>query len=164
MPLYVNGAALIASNLERIRAGERARLVAIGSLTPEQVAAINKYRTAHNFPPIQPEVVFIGKHIFQSRIEGDGYTIRDVIEQMASAMRASSEVLSTAKMTALVSTTGREDRYGNCVRDRVVFECTARYPRPELFSVIPKGDRIKPKAKGATPAGGPLPNSGRLTG
>jgi hypothetical protein len=43
----------------------------------------------------------------------------------------------------------RADRYGNTVKDRAILECSARHPKPELFSVIPKGDRIKPqKQKG----------------
>lgn len=164
MPLYENGASLIRLNLEQIQAGSKAKLVAIGALTQEQVAAINKNRTADGFPPIVSEVVFIGKHIYQSRIEGDGYTIRDVIDQITSAMRATSEVLEGEKMTAMESTIEREDNYGNCVKDMAVFECTARYPRPELFSVVPKGDRVKPKSKGATSSGSPPETSGQLTG
>jgi hypothetical protein len=30
-----------------------------------------------------------------------------------------------------------------------VLECSARYPRPELFSVVPKGDANKPNKKAA---------------
>jgi hypothetical protein len=63
-------------------------------------------------------------------------------------------VLDSEKMTALESSVERRDKYGNCVKDRIILECTARYPRPELFSVIPKGDTIKPKTKGP-PQGGP---------
>jgi hypothetical protein len=48
-------------------------------------------------------------------------------------------------MTLMESRSPRADRYGNAVLDRVVFECTARYPRPELYSVIPKRDFKKPK-------------------
>lgn len=38
----------------------------------------------------------------------------------------------------------RADRYGNLVKDRGIFEMTAKKPRAELFSVMPKGDNIKP--------------------
>ena len=145
MPLYENGATLIRTNLEEIRAGRKAKLVAIGSLTPDQLGAINKRRAIRNFPPIEAEVVFIGKHVYGSRIAKDGYTITDVVEQIANAMQAGSEILDDEKLTALEAIVSREDRYGNCVKDRIVFECTARYPRPELFSVIPKGDKRKPK-------------------
>jgi hypothetical protein len=31
------------------------------------------------------------------------------------------------------------------VKDLAVLECTAHHPRPELFSVMPKGDKNKPK-------------------
>ena len=92
MPLYENAATLILTNLKQIQAGCKAALVAIGSLTQDQLAAINNKRAACNFPPIKAEVVFIGKHIYKSRIVGDGYTISDVIEQIASAMHATSLV------------------------------------------------------------------------
>ena len=89
----------------------------------------------------------MGQHIYNSRIVGDGYTIEDVPDQIASAMAADAVVLDTSPMTGLESPAPRTDRYGNQVRDRLVLECTARHPRPELFSVIPKGDRNKPKKK-----------------
>lgn len=39
----------------------------------------------------------------------------------------------------------RKDYNGKLVNDEAVFECTARYPYAELYSVIPKGDgRPKP--------------------
>ena len=47
-------------------------------------------------------------------------------------------------MTVMQNRCPRQDRYGNCtIRDLAVFECTARHPRPELYSVIPKGDLQK---------------------
>jgi hypothetical protein len=129
MPLYNNGATLIRTNLEQIQAGRRARLVAVGSLTPHQLAAINRKRTIRNLPPVEAEVVFIGKHVYETRIAKDGYAITDVIDQIGSAMHADAEVLDNPIMTALQAIASREDRYGNCVKDRVVLECTTRYPR-----------------------------------
>jgi hypothetical protein len=125
-------------------------------LTQQQLADINKHRAAQGLNPIRAEVVFIGRHIYQSRIEKDGYTIDDVIEQISHAMQSNSWVLDTIKMTAMENPNLRADRYGNKVKDRAVFECTARHPRPELFSVIPKGDLIKPlKKKGHSSRNGP---------
>jgi hypothetical protein len=156
MPLLTDAAALIRTNLEQIEAGRKASLVEIGALTPEQLAHINKHRAAQGLIPVRAEVVFIGKHIYQSRIAKDGYTIDDVIDQIANAMQADSWVLDTSKMTGMENPNLRADRYGNKVRDRVVFECTARHPRPELFSVVPKGDLIKPqKKKGHSSRNGP---------
>jgi L-fucose mutarotase/ribose pyranase (RbsD/FucU family) len=110
-------------------------------------------------------VVFIGKHIYQNRIAKDGYTIEDVIDQITSAMHPDSLVLDTSKMTAMENPDLREDRYGNKVRDRAVFECTVRHPRPELFSVIPRGDLIKPqKRKGHSTVEWPFAKPERLTG
>ncbi len=90
-------------------------------------------------------VVFVGQHIYNSRIRQDGYSVDDVIAQINSAMDASSVFHANPKMNSLVSDKARDDGYGNAVYDEAVFECTVRYPRPELLSVIPKGDKIKPK-------------------
>jgi hypothetical protein len=75
----------------------------------------------------------------------DGYIIDDVIDQIASGMESAAVALKTPTMTAMENPAPRADRYGNSVRDRIVFECSAQHPRPELYSVVPKGDRIKPK-------------------
>jgi hypothetical protein len=45
---------------------------------------------------------------------------------------------------ALQNPVSRVDRLGNTINDRAVFECMRKHPQPELYSVIPKGDRIKP--------------------
>ncbi|WP_256205946.1 MULTISPECIES: hypothetical protein [unclassified Pseudomonas] len=58
----------------------------------------------------------------------------------------------TIHMTALRSTIGRNDGYGNEIYDEAIFELTARKPKAELYSIVPKGDRNKPK------------NNGRLSG
>jgi len=154
MPLRAGAAVLIRRNLEQIRSGQKAGLITIGDLTPKQLAAINSHRASADLPPVVAEVVFIGKHIYRSRIVNDGYTIDDVIEQITNAIGSGSLVLDSPKMTAMESAERRKDSYGNEVRDRAVFECTARHPRPELLSVIPKGDLMKPqKEKGPPPAG-----------
>jgi hypothetical protein len=136
---------LIRANLEDVQRGKRARLVVIGTLTKEQLDGINRQREGPNHPPIVAEVVFISHHAYKSRIAGDGYTIDDVIDQIVNGMDAAAVVLKSHKMTAMENPNPRADRYGNSVRDRVVFECSARHPRPELFSVVPKGDCTKPK-------------------
>jgi hypothetical protein len=145
MPLSNEARALIRANLEDVQQGKKAGLVVIGSLTMEQLDGINQQRESPNHPPIVAEIVFIGHHVYKSRIVDDGYTIDDVIDQIASGMDSAAVVLRTHKMTAMENPNPRADRYGNSVRDRVVFECSVRHPRPELFSVVPKGDRLKPK-------------------
>lgn len=147
MPLSQEGRLLVRANLEALQRGERASLVVVGTLTDAQVAGINSKRAAHGYPPITPEIVFIGQHVFNSRIAKDGYTIDDVLDQIASALDSSAVPLDTSPMTSLESVTLRKDDYGNLVRDRAVLECSSRRPRPELYSVIPKGDHNKPKKK-----------------
>jgi hypothetical protein len=146
MPLFSEAFALIRSNLEELQKANRVRLVAVGTLTDVQLDAINQER-APRYPPMVAEVVFIGRHVYESRVVRDGYTIDDVIEQIASAMDSAAVVLKVPTMTAMENPSPRADRYGNSVRDRIVFECSARYPRPELYSVIPKGDARKPKGR-----------------
>ena len=145
MPLSEGAPTRIRANLEQLQTGNRVRLVEVGTLTAEQLAAINDNRRARGNPAIVAEVVFVGRHIYESRIVRDGYSIDDVVDQISSAMGAAGVVIQTATMTAIESPDSRADRYGNSVRDRAIFECSARHPRPELFSVVPKGDITKPK-------------------
>src|SRR5208282_5171966 len=113
MPLRTEAAALIRANLKQIAAGHKASLVEIGALTPEQLADINKHRAAQGLIPVSAEVVFIGKHIHQSRIQKDGYTFDDVIDQISNAMHSDSMVLDTIALTAMENPNLRADRYGN---------------------------------------------------
>jgi hypothetical protein len=147
MPLYENAVASIRANLEAIQSGRKAKAVAIATLTDIQLEAINRHRLAQNasLPLIVAEVVFIGAHIYRSRIERDGYTIDDVVAQIVSAMSESSALVGNQSMQAIENPTPRADRLGNTIYDRAVFECMSRHPRPELYSVIPKGDHIRPK-------------------
>jgi hypothetical protein len=145
MPLLANAPELVRHNLDQIRIGNRVKLIVIGRLSVTQLADINSIRLALAFRPIIAEIVFIGMHIYRSRIAGDGYTIEDVVEQISSALDSNAVVFDTPRMTALENPHSRMDRYGNLVKDRAILECTARYPRPELYSVIPKGDIVKPR-------------------
>jgi hypothetical protein len=144
MPLFENAADLIRTNLGRIRNKNHVHVVPIGTLTAEQLSAINTVRLADELTPIVEEVLFVGGHIYRSRIIGNGYTIEDVIDQISSAMDSKAVVIVTDYMTAMQNPNARPDRYGNMVKDRAIFECTARHPLPELISVSPKGDTIMP--------------------
>lgn len=144
MPLFDNASDLIRTNLGKIRNKSQVHIVPIGTLTVAQLSAINTNRLAEGLTPIVEEIVFVGGHIHKSRMLGDGYAIEDVIDQIASALASTAVVLVNAHMTAMENPNPRSDGYGNLVRDRAVFECSKRHPLPELFSVIPKGDTIKP--------------------
>ncbi len=144
MPLLANARERMRINLEKIRDGEKVHAITIGQLTEKQLGDINSNRAIQQLPPIVAEVVFVGGHIYKSRVVRDGYTIEDVLDQISSAMDFSSVAIKTLKMTEIENPNPRSDRYGNEVKDRAVFECSARHPRPELYGVIPKGDKIKP--------------------
>jgi hypothetical protein len=147
MPLYQNAIDLIRANFKEIGSGNKPKGVAIGELTNEQLENINMVRAAQvpPLPPMVAEVIFYGRHLYRSRVVRDCYTVEDVIDQIVSAMDSVAVFVQNPRMTNLQNQTGRADRYGNIVKDLAVFECTARHPRPELFSVMPKGDATKPK-------------------
>lgn len=127
-----------------IASGERAPVIEIGALTHAQFTIVNSARTALGLPEIRENaIVFLGRHLFNSRA-ADGYTIDDMIEQIESSLDENSVVLIQPRMTAMENPNRRADQYGNSVNDRAIFEATARKPRIELFSVIPKGDAVKP--------------------
>jgi hypothetical protein len=134
-------------HLERVANGDRPPMIAIGRFTEVQFATINAGRTALDLHILeQNEILFIGRHLHASRSK-DGYHLDDIIRQILSAL--SEEAL--AHIDTFVSYTqnpiARDDGYGNQVNDRAVFEMTARKPRAELYSVMPKGDTIKPTKK-----------------
>ena len=66
-------------------------------------------------------------------------------------MSAASVLVGNLPMQAIENPSPRTDRLGNTIHDRAVFECMSRHPRPELYSVIPKGDHIKPEKKKGCP-------------
>jgi hypothetical protein len=145
MPLAPDALQLIRQNLEQLAKGERPKTITIGNLTPDQLVAINAYWEMYEFPPISGEMFFIGKHVYESRIVGDGYSIDDVLDQISSAFDPTALVINSQKMTAIKNPVKRGDRYGNWVNDEAVLECWRHNPRSQLFSVVPRGDRIKPR-------------------
>jgi hypothetical protein len=113
-------------------------------LTERQLSQLNAQRFEEDLPPVVGEILFVGAHMYRSRVLKDGYDIEDVIDEAESALSESSEFLVTSYMTALHNPIPRADRLGNRVNDRAILECTKYRPNPELFSVLPKGDQIKP--------------------
>ena len=146
MPLYPNATQLITQNLNALANGDRAKFVVIGNFTEQQFQEINAYRTSTGLPPLeQNEILYMGRHHYNSRAGRDGYAIADLLAQIQSALSANSVVLTNPGMTAIENPIPRNDGYGNQVNDRAIFELTSKKPRAELFSTIPKGDAIKTK-------------------
>ena len=149
MPLYEHARELIRRNLEVLSSGQRVPRVIVGRLTTAQIEAINAQQAAEQLPLSIDEVVFVGRHIHKRRIESDGYLIDDVLDQIESALSEGSEVIANEFMTAIRNPVGRKDRFGNQIFDEAILECSRYRPNPDIFSVIPKGDKIKPqKGKG----------------
>jgi len=146
MPLFENADYLIMANLQQLASDYRVRAVEIGRFTEGQFEAINRQKQGQGLPLLEdPGIVFIGSHAYRSRVIRDGYTIDDMLVQIRSALAVTSIWKSATHMTALRSTIGRHDGYGNEVFDEAIFELTARKPKAELYSIVPKGDRNKPK-------------------
>lgn len=146
MPLNSDARQILQATFKLLSDGERPKVVTIGYLTVAQFSSINDKRATQGLHPLESnEIVLLGRHVYNSRIVKDGYTIDDVCEQIESALSADSLVIATHKMTALRNGEGRSDGYGNVVHDEAVLELSQRKPKAELFSVIPKGDKNKPK-------------------
>nr|WP_269807612.1 hypothetical protein [Pseudomonas sp. NMI795_08] len=146
MPLFENAEYLIRANLEQLASNHRVRAVEIGRFTADQFEAINRQKKGQDLPQLEdPGIVFIGSHAYRSRVVRDGYTIDDMVLQIKAALAATSVWKRATHMTALRSTIGRNDGYGNEIYDEAIFELTARKPKAELYSIVPKGDRNKPK-------------------
>jgi hypothetical protein len=147
MPLFDIALSLIQKNLERIHAGRRPHFAIIGELAKHQLEAMNALRSKSGNSPMESQILFIGKHLYKSRFLEDGYRIDDILDQVSSSLHLDSIVSDNPiGMTTMQNPNPRADRYGNTqIKDQAVFECTGKYPRPELFSVIPKGDKNKPK-------------------
>jgi hypothetical protein len=141
MPLYDNAERLIRGNIAMIKRGKKPDAVVIGYLMDAQVEAINTYRRSRNWEPIERDVVFVGTHVYQSRVVQDGYSEDDLLAQIKSAFSATCRYIPTQKMTVLRNPASRESGYGCRVRDELTLECSTKFPRAELFSVVLRGDR-----------------------
>jgi len=143
VPLHDDIKPRLRSQFEAIQRGERVSVFVIGELTDEQFNKIRSIQSDRGLSLLESkEILFLGKHLYQSRSE-DGYTIEDMILQIESSLSADS-VVYAKKGTTLENPHPRYDGYGNAVTDRAVLEMTSRRPKTELFSVMPKGDLIKP--------------------
>jgi len=140
MPPYPDAEKLIRGNIAVIKRGLKPRPVVIGSLTQIQLKAINCHRESRGWPVINGQVVFIGCHVYKSRVVEDGYSEDDLLSQIRSAFSDTSRSIKTQKMTVLQNPLYTDSGYGCRVRVELTLECTARHPRSELFSVVPRGD------------------------
>ncbi|MGH8040330.1 MAG: hypothetical protein ACREPD_21655 [Stenotrophomonas sp.] len=146
MPLYHDAPKLILEQLHRIAEGQRVCIVEIGELTDQQFDDLVRQKMAlGQESPASRKLVFLGKHHYDSRVRKDGYMPCDLVRQLEAALASTSIIETHRHMTAVVSAIDRDDGYGNKVRDRAILELQARKPRAEVYSVIPKGDLIRPE-------------------
>ncbi len=142
----------ILEQLDRIRLGQRVSIIEIGELTYEQHQAINRLRLSYTLPVLEsPRIVYLRTHHYRSR-SADGYTIHDMAQSLVAALCSEARVIPTHKMTALQPHAPMTDNYGIQVRPMAILELTARKPRAEAYSIIPKGDEGGPAKKKQSPS------------
>lgn len=145
MPLYDHIKITLRSHLEAISRGDRVPVIVVGELTDEQFEKIRDLQRNEGLTLLESkEILYLGKHNYNSRSK-ENYSIDDMIMQIESALSVDS-IVSMKRGTTLENPHPRIDGYGNSVNDRAVLEMTSRKPKAELFSVMPKGDNIKPQA------------------
>lgn len=144
MPINPEDLGKIRGLLGAIEAGKpTTRLTLDNPLTPQQFSDLQAARQASGLPaPAQNEFQFRGSHLYNSR-SMDGYTVDDMMKQLESGTSANSVItVDRNGRVNLQNPVPRDDGYGNQVNDTVTFELSGR---PEIFSVIPKGDRPRKK-------------------
>lgn len=152
MPLYTNAIVLIKANLIAISNGLRAQYQEIGFFTETQFSELNNYQEKLKLPKLESnKILYLGRHHYNRRCNDDGYEINDLILQIISALDETSVIVSSPRMTTMENRTLRNDGYGNSIRDVAVFELSAKKPKAELYSLIPKGDTNKPKSEAKKP-------------
>jgi hypothetical protein len=100
---------------------------------------VNAQREEEELPPVFAEVLFDGRHLYNSRCVEDGYSIDEVLEMISIAFSDASDV-APGWATVLISSATRVNKDGRTIRDEAVFECHGKKPHPELLSVVPRGD------------------------
>lgn len=145
MPLHQGAREAITEQLEKHSRGQKISIIVVGELTPQQHAEINRIRGTRNLPELEsPELVYLGRHHYKSRTD-DKYPISELVAQIESATAADARVVLNGYMTGLEAIARRLNAFSMLVLDRAILELTARKPRAEIFSVIPKGDGLGPR-------------------
>lgn len=133
--------------LEALQRGDRAKPIDIGSLTPEQFQAINDARGQFGMPQFEsPDVFYKGTHHYNSRVtqQDPPYSIDDLLQQIQSGMSDQSVVTTGGRSPVLQNPVPRINESGASVNDAAVLNSSPS-GKPELFSVIPRGDGRKKK-------------------
>jgi hypothetical protein len=109
-------------------------IIRIGVLSAAQLVTVNAQREEEELPPVFAEVLFDGRHLYNSRCVEDGYSIDEVLEMISIAFSDASDV-APGWATVLISSATRVNKDGRTIRDEAVFECHGKKPHPELLSV-----------------------------
>jgi hypothetical protein len=140
LPLFADGLRKIRRNLILVQSGMKPHVAKIGFFTPEQIKQINEARISMGFPVLRPEIMFHGRHLYDSRCVEDHYTIDQVLEQIVSAFSDAAVVDPSRPSVVIRNPNKRMDHNGMLVNDEAVFECTGRKPYADLYSIVPVGD------------------------
>jgi hypothetical protein len=139
MSLYPTALTAIRTNLELAANKQKPPIIRIGVLSAAQLVTVNAQREEEEMPPVVAEVLFDGRHLYNSRCVEDGYSIDEVLEMISIAFSDASDV-APGWATVLISSATRVNKDGRTICDEAVFECHGKKPHPELLSVVPRGD------------------------
>ncbi|MBN3853828.1 hypothetical protein G3N59_10590 [Paraburkholderia sp. Ac-20340] len=133
--------------LEALQSGQRAKPIELGSLTADQLQAINDARGRLGQPQFtSPDVFYKGTHHYNSRVtdQDPPYSIDDMLQQIQSGLSDQSVVVNGGRSPVLQNPNARVNESGVPVNDAAVLNSSPS-GKPELFSVIPRGDGRKKK-------------------
>ncbi|OFV50045.1 hypothetical protein [Oligella sp. HMSC09E12] len=138
----------IRKGLLDISNGENNKYVRLkDAMTPQQFDSLVTQRKAMDASyPFKNNFIIDLDHIYDTRVLRDGYNIDDVMKQVKSATSRKSEVFvdPARKQNNLINPYGRDDGYGNVVKDRIGIDLRGV---PQYRTVIPKGDTVMPTKK-----------------
>lgn len=98
VPLYKDGLKKIRKSLELVASGQWSPYEKVGKFTANQLEAFNAIREKEGRKPIEEVIVCNGKHLYASRCIKDGYSIDEVMEQVALAFELATQVEKTRGM------------------------------------------------------------------
>jgi hypothetical protein len=92
MSLYPTALTAIRTNLELAANKQKPPIIRIGVLSAAQLVTVNAQREEEEMPPVVAEVLFDGRHLYNSRCVEDGYSIDEVLEMISIAFSDASDV------------------------------------------------------------------------
>lgn len=130
-------------------------MIRIGTLTQVQLAAINANRAAlkNPAPPIEAEIVFVGRHLYNSRVVKDGYTVAEVLVQIQNALSERARFVRTLRATLIQDPTARRNSFGDSIHDEGCFGVLRKVSKAGTALGYSQRRVVSKRAKGRSGSG-----------